>query len=215
VADLTGNGIADLVTANYAGNNVSVLLGNGNGTFQGALHFNAGSQPWSVAVGDFNGDGIPDLATANLSGSVRVLLGNGNGTFQTEPFGYVTGYSQGVAVGDFQGDGRLDLAVTSGYSDSVVILANDGHWDGSAPHGGRAAGRHRAALGSVVASLPVPATHAADARTGAGLPRSPVSPRPTPEIVAAPGARSAPVSAPRPVATLRPAEDVGVKDALG
>src|SRR5207253_7449518 len=64
-------------------NTVSVLLGNGDGTFQAAQTFGAGINPDSVAVGDFNGDGLPDLAVANfISNTVSVLLGNGDGTFQ-------------------------------------------------------------------------------------------------------------------------------------
>ena len=62
---------------------MSVLLGNGNGTFQAAVNYAAGTYPYSVAVGDFNGDGKADLAVANYgSDNVSVLLGNGNGTFQ-------------------------------------------------------------------------------------------------------------------------------------
>ena len=64
---------------------MSVLLGNGNGTFQAKLAFEAGSGSCFVAVADFNGDGLKDLATANWDGfTASVLLGNGNGTFQAE-----------------------------------------------------------------------------------------------------------------------------------
>jgi hypothetical protein len=77
VADLDGDTIPDLVTANsrFRRNDVSVLLGNGDGTFQAATFFAAGSQPVSVAVADLDGDTVPDLVTANFNGNdVSVLL---------------------------------------------------------------------------------------------------------------------------------------------
>ena len=94
--------------------NVSVLLGNGDGTFGAATNFAAGRRPASVAIGDLNGDGKLDLAVANSdSNNVSVLLGNGNGTF-----GAATNFAAGseprsVAIGDLNGDGKLDLAVAN------------------------------------------------------------------------------------------------------
>lgn len=76
VGDLNGDGHPDLVTANNASNDVSVLLGRGDGTFAAAQAFAVGVQPHSVAVGDLNGDGHLDLVTANSgSNDVSVLLG--------------------------------------------------------------------------------------------------------------------------------------------
>src|SRR5262245_43406680 len=83
-------------------------------TFAPAVNYGAGSNLYSVAVGDFDGDGKPDLATANsggLSGNVSVLLGKGDGTFKTA-VNYGAGrHPFSVAVGDFNGDGKPDLAV--------------------------------------------------------------------------------------------------------
>src|SRR5712692_4160815 len=79
-SDLNGDGLPDLAVANQDSNDVSVLIGNGDGSFQVARNFAVGSFLWSVAVGDFNGNGRLDLAVANGNG-VSVLLGNGDGSF--------------------------------------------------------------------------------------------------------------------------------------
>src|SRR5439155_7464389 len=103
-----------------AGGAESVVLGNGDGSFRAARSFSAGSGPWSVAEGDFNGDGIPDLVTEG-----SVLLGNGDGSFQA-PLTFSAGdRPRFVAVGDFNGDGLLDLAGTAyGNSELSVLLGN-------------------------------------------------------------------------------------------
>jgi hypothetical protein len=79
-----------------------------------AVNYGAGATSKSVAVGDLNGDGKPDLAVANYnSNTVSVLLGNGNGTFAAA-VNYGTGsFPLSVAIGDLNGDGRLDLAVAN------------------------------------------------------------------------------------------------------
>src|SRR5438093_214334 len=80
--DCNQDGKRDLITANSGSDNVSVLLGNGNGTFQDAIPYDTGIHPASVAVGDFEDNGQLDLAVANQkSNTVSVLLGNGDGTF--------------------------------------------------------------------------------------------------------------------------------------
>src|SRR5207253_6982357 len=114
VGDFNGDGKLDLAVANAGSKNVSVLLGNGDGTFKAPVNFGAPG-PQSVAVGDFNGDGNLDLAVANLSsGNVSIRLGNGDGTFRA-PVNYATGDTPNtIAVGDFNKDGKLDLAVVNG-----------------------------------------------------------------------------------------------------
>jgi FG-GAP-like repeat len=129
VGDFNGDTKLDLAVAN-GGSTVSVLLGNGNGTFQTHVDYGTGNGPNSVAVGDFNGDGNLDLVTANsgVAGNgktVSVLLGNGDGTFQAH-VDYGTGNGpQSVAVGDFNGDHAQDLAVAN-LGSTVSVLLNTG-----------------------------------------------------------------------------------------
>src|SRR5207253_1195505 len=78
VADFTGDGKPDLVTANPGDNSVGVLPGNGDGSFRAVQFYAAGTNPEAVAVGDFNGDGRPDLAVADYQAGVSVLLNTGD-----------------------------------------------------------------------------------------------------------------------------------------
>lgn len=130
-ADVNGDGSLDLVVANtgqYAGGNtVSILLGNGDGTFQQRTDYGTGVSPFDVAVADLNGDGKLDLATANAdSNSASVLLGNGDGTFQAQAT-YATGsYPFAISVGDLDGNGIPDLAMTNYQNNSVSVLKGNG-----------------------------------------------------------------------------------------
>jgi hypothetical protein len=106
--------------------NVSILLGNGDGTFQPHVDYPI-SGAGGITTGDFNGDGRIDLAIANFLGNaVSVLIGNGDGTFQ-EAASYATGSGpEAVIAGDFNGDGRLDLALTVLFNQAVSILLGNG-----------------------------------------------------------------------------------------
>ena len=119
----------------YVSNTVSVLLGNGNGTFQAQQTFATGIDPFSVAIGDVNGDGKADIVVANSgSNTVSVLLGNGNGTFQTAAT-FAAGIDPiAVAVGDLNGDGKLDIVVANEGSNTVSVLLNsaNGNFTGQA-----------------------------------------------------------------------------------
>lgn len=143
-ADFNRDGKLDFAVANYDDNSVSVLLGNGDGTFQSVPISATVYGSVSLAVGDFDGDGKLDLATANPGDrDVSVLLGNGDGTFNHSDDFFLgdTGdtYPRSVAVGDFNGDGHLDLGVTANevyylnYPNVYVLLGNgDGSF--SAPN---------------------------------------------------------------------------------
>jgi len=105
---------------------VSVLLGNGDGSFQAAQSFPAGRYTIAVAVGDFDLDGKLDVAVANndLAGKASVLRGNGDGTFQTA-LSYTAGaYAVSLVVADLNGDGPADLAVA--HENGVAVLVGNG-----------------------------------------------------------------------------------------
>jgi len=125
--DFNGDGIADIVTANELSNDVSVLLGLGNGLYNSAVNYAVGTGPISLIAGDFNGDGFLDLAVADsVSNNVSVLLGVGDGTFAAAA-SYATGlYPISLIAGDFNGDGFLDLAVANSTSINVSVLLGVG-----------------------------------------------------------------------------------------
>ena len=128
VGDFSGNGKADLVVVNQGSNTVSVLMGNGDGTFQPKTDYATGTGPTGVAVGDFNGDGKPDIAVANKgANSISILLGNGNGTFQPKTDIALLLTPVSLTVGDFNGDGKADLALgtkTATTADMTLLLGN-------------------------------------------------------------------------------------------
>jgi hypothetical protein len=135
VGDFNGDGKADLVVTNYSnigfpfleGTTVSVLLGNGDGTFQPPVEFAAGSGPLPVAVADMNGDGYLDLVVGNnFSNNVSILLGNGDGTFRQTLTVDAGDRPSSVAVGDFNGDDIPDLAITNSFAGTVSVLLGSG-----------------------------------------------------------------------------------------
>ncbi len=129
VADFNGDGNLDIAIANRTSNDVSVLLGKGNGTFNPQVKYSAGAgtDPIAIAAADFNGDGKPDLVVAD-SGSkgVSVLMNTGTGTF-TAPVKYSVGnLPSAIATGDLNGDGVADIAVTNETDGTVTVLINNG-----------------------------------------------------------------------------------------
>jgi hypothetical protein len=138
IGDLNGDGALDLAAANGGYNTVSVLLNRSDGSFQAKRDYRTGGDslseaPASVAIGDLNGDGKPDLATANEdANTVSVLLNRGDGRFQAKRDYRVVGSPQMVAIGDLNGDGKPDLAtanaVVEGFSGAnrASVLVNKG-----------------------------------------------------------------------------------------
>jgi len=120
-ADFNGDGNLDLAVSDLGVSQVTVLLGDGKGAFHSGGHFSVPAAS-AMAVGDFNGDHIPDLAIIEWGGtgysSLTIFLGKGDGTFHNS-FTYQVGIqATSVAVADFNGDGRLDVAVANADYDA-------------------------------------------------------------------------------------------------
>ncbi len=112
VADWNGDGKPDLVNGNQGSGSVSVLLGNGDGTFQMPI-YTAVTAVAGVSAGDFDGDGKPDLVNGN----------QGDGTFLPATTVTVGNVTRGVAIADLNGDGNLDV-VAGGTPQAFVLLGN-------------------------------------------------------------------------------------------
>lgn len=133
VGDFNGDGKQDLAVLDPGSASVSILLGNGDGTYRQAHNVSVGSTPAFLAVGDFNGDHKLDLVVAEgPANTVSILLGNGDGTFQ-RPVQYNTDISADyVAVADFNNDKKSDLLISAWpvgplYQGSISVLLGDGH----------------------------------------------------------------------------------------
>jgi hypothetical protein len=132
-ADFNGDGKMDLAIANNTSGTIAVLLGNGDGTFQAAVTYpvNAnGSLPVALAVGDFNGDGKPDIVTVNASSgasqaSISVFLNKGDGTFAAASVIATPASGQSIAVGDINSDGLQDLWI--GASPQSFVMFGNGN----------------------------------------------------------------------------------------
>jgi len=129
IADFNRDGRLDIATANNQVD-ASVLLGNGDGSFQPYKQLGTSKGPTWIAAGDFNNDGIPDLAVTTTANTVDILLGNGDGAFQAfDPLELSSGTPESVTVADLDGDGNLDLVVACYGANAVGVLLGNG--DGS------------------------------------------------------------------------------------
>ncbi|WP_439507045.1 beta strand repeat-containing protein, partial [Sediminibacterium sp.] len=137
IGDIDGDGKPDLVVANSASNTVSVFRNTstsgsiGSGSFAAKVDFTTGDRPQSLAIGDLDGDGKPDLVIANLNSNTVSVFRNtaSSGSINTNSFAakvdFTTGVgSRSVAIGDLDGDGKPDLAVANVSSNTVSVFRN-------------------------------------------------------------------------------------------
>lgn len=126
-ADLNADDITDLIVTNSISGNVSVLLGNGNGSFQNQQIYSVKPFARSPVIADFNGDGKLDVATANyIENSISILLGNGDGTFQDSITYNLGTVAQSIVTADFNHDGVPDILVSNGNYILVLLGNGDG-----------------------------------------------------------------------------------------
>jgi hypothetical protein len=122
----------DIVVANFGTNNVGVFLGHGDGTFSNQTTYSTdyGSEPSSVAIGDFNNDSRSDIIVANNgTGTISLFLGYGDGIFSNQTI-FSTDTSSGpwsIILGDFNNDSRLDIAVANYLADNLGVFVGYGN----------------------------------------------------------------------------------------
>jgi len=145
VADVNNDGNLDIIVANSAcpegvcADSVSVLLGNGDGTFRAPVTYAVPASVGGLVMGDFNGDGKLDIAMTNQEATstscdcVSVLLGNGDGTFQEPALitSIPAGYPEVLAAGHFSSNKNLDLAVTLSFESTDKVQVFLGNGDGT------------------------------------------------------------------------------------
>jgi hypothetical protein len=130
LGDVNNDSALDIIVVNTLDDNVSVMLGDGRGSFQSQYRFTTGRNPVVVALGDVNGDGVLDAIVANgRSDDISVLLGNGDGSFQTQQRFSAGNRPHSIGLGDINADGILDVVVTNYSSNDGSALLGNG--DGS------------------------------------------------------------------------------------
>jgi len=129
VADFNNDGWPDVAVADaaFGPSTVAVFLGKANGQFQAPVSYSTPYFTSGIVTGDFNNDGILDLAAMSQAGDVDIFLGNGDGTFQTTPLSdTVGGLPVAITVGDFNRDGILDFATIDYFANTASVSLGKG-----------------------------------------------------------------------------------------
>jgi hypothetical protein len=131
VADVSGDGLPDAIVSTWSANleigHIAILLGDGKGRFSAAQRYPAGAIPYEVVAGDFNGDGIEDIAVTDggpIAANLLLFFGLGGGRFRPAPY-HIGLSTYDIAASDFDGNGTIDLAAT--FSDGVLLLLGRGN----------------------------------------------------------------------------------------
>ena len=134
IADVKGDGRLDIITANEGDNTSSVLLNNGNGTFQAPVAFATGTQPVQTLVADVNGDGLPDLVSiSTYTAATSVLLNLGGDTFEPLSQADAVTPSNTPYLVDLTGNGIDDSVVLDGSGNILYRAGLPGASDSFAP----------------------------------------------------------------------------------
>jgi len=135
VADFNGDGFPDVAAADaaFGPSTMVVFLGKANGEFKAPVSYPAGYFASSILAGDFNNDGILDLAVMSQDGVVALFLGNGDGTFQTSLNDSIGGLPVAITLGDFNRDGILDFASTDYFANTASVSLGNGDGTFQAP----------------------------------------------------------------------------------
>ncbi len=144
IGDFNADNIMDIAVSSWGTAKVNVFIGNGsngkgNGTFAAKVEYSTGSAPFTISSGDFNGDGILDLVTADMgTDTASILLGNGSGGQGDGTFASKVSYSVGndpehITVGDFNGDNISDIILVNNDDNDISVLLGQGtSWQASA-----------------------------------------------------------------------------------
>ena len=151
IGDVNGDGKADTITTNYSSNNISILPGNGDGTFGVKTDVAVGSYPASVALGDLDSDGDLDIVTGNVSSSLSILANNGGGSFTRNDITLSYYSPQALELKDLNADGDLDIVISGfGYAGSgqmSVLLGSNGSSFGTSTGYNTGSGPYSIAVG--------------------------------------------------------------------
>ncbi len=125
VGDLNGTGLPDLVSVNFGADNLTILLNNGDGTLTSAGNKPTANSPLSAVLGDFDNDGLLDIA-AGGGFYISLFYNQGGGRFSSPARINMDYTPTNLAAADFNGDGHIDLASANGAYDTITIFINDG-----------------------------------------------------------------------------------------